>query len=217
MKTHVESAKTNSDFFRPCSNALSSSVIGDKMVLASITSVLRTSCPPAILWCVIAIVVATFKLMLFAGTVSHVSKEVHEPATTAPSLTNFDAATTVIFKADACFVSASIYHSVPYSVEFCPAPSMRVHSLEATARIDSSTTKYNAYDNMLFATDALAYPGGFLTNWDGMLSDHCEVAELFSGLMFYNRVSHDVNLRYRFAFGNGLRETTTLARPAFVI
>ncbi len=128
---------------------------------------LNTPCVPhTIVWFVIAVVVFPFKSMRSTWARSHVSEEQDK---IVPAFTNFDAASTIIWKTGVVWVSTSRKHSSP-NIVFWNTVRLSVSArsfscafrVKASARLSASVTKIATGCECLLSTIAKAIPRLFI-------------------------------------------------------
>lgn len=99
---------------RPCSKALGFTVMRYKSVTPSISHLLFTRSPAAVLWCVVSIVIDTVNGMTCGRRVTHILVEVLERG--KPAAADFDSATSVAAVNGASWISAPLFHGGPFLI-----------------------------------------------------------------------------------------------------
>lgn len=112
--------KTSS--FRPFSNGKGFSFMKQNPISSGVPTLFFFGSPIAILWCVIPVVISTFKRMFIAWFSSHISQKLFEGI--HPLITNFNSSPSPSFKAHCFRIITPISHSQPRNVFGSSAKSM---------------------------------------------------------------------------------------------
>lgn len=147
-------------------------------------------CPNAILWAIITIVVDTLNCMYFAWRESHILKEILK--TTQPAFTDLYSSATVILVKVIIGIRASVFHSLPTSIQFCITHAMTSYSAHRLSPYKKETPSGLA-----------VFCSGTLGHWGSWKQKNCHT-ELVPEQLYFTKFLASVKSRIVMSGGNVL-------------
>ncbi len=215
----------NTKFFGPSRKALGSSFDREKAVVSFVSTLLLFGSPIAIAGFIIAMIVATFQSQLFLRSWPHIGQEVGKGQ---PTFANLDSPASVVGKLFVGGTQAASFHGSPNVVFRFSRPTMssssfaHIFSGKATATFCQAAFEFAASRNRFASTITNTMPKITASTPASTIQDN-QSLEAFANKILESWIgrnkiggSHDVNLPYRFACGQGRTGFSHPARPVLL-